>query len=377
MSGIDYVIGDQSDNRFLPDDFKDEYFLFSVYPFYNVKKRGDEYIYVPDDFNSRFQNLQESGIHKYTGHRGKIMLDSGGFQLIKKNVKLDIDDTLQIYEAADFRNDDRGITLDYCPRADEDAETRMNKIIESNENYRRMFNQDKQVLQVIHGWTRKELKTSLKPVVETADSMITFGSCFAMMTFNAALDEMISNMGGIRAALIKRFMMFQELLQESGLDEARIHVLGASSGNSSHVMWYSGMDQCDSANWRIKAAFGKIAFVGKTEVKISKRKSSFGASGWKDEYDQMLKECECPVCRHLSLKQRKELLSESFKARAIHNAHIYLEEREVARELIGTVQYKRYLQKRFKRSWFWKKFLKRIDESKHQKELDFYIKTEI
>lgn len=359
MQQLEYVIGDQTNNRFIDEYklFQKEYFIFSVFPFYNHEKKVIE--------------LSKKGIHNLVNHQGKILLDSGGFQLINKNLKINPDDTLELYKKAKLRKFDNGICLDYCPRCDESIETRINKINLTNQNFKYMYEKNKKVIHVIHGWTKKEIELSFQGVID--ENLISYGSCFTMLAMNSAFDELLDG-NSVKDLLIKRFIVFKDILKQKKFDELRIHILGASSGNSSHLMWYAGMDQCDSSNWRIKAAYGKISFLGITEVKISKRESLFGAKGWKSDYDKLLKECECPICKGLSLIQKKDILSESFKARCVHNAFIYLQERDLAREMIGTSKYKIYLENRFKKSYFWRKFLKVVDESKHQKDIDSYFK---
>ena len=366
---IDYVVGDTLDTKLLriQEAFKHEHFLYSVWPFYTSK--------------GKTAKLAKAGIHGYVGHEGPIMLDSGGFQMVKKTANIAPTDTMRIYQACQMRQGDYAVCLDHCARPNETPAERMRKIQLTNANYRVMSAEDARVLHVIHGWTRKELEVSLSPLVQQG-KMAALGSYFAMMTLPANLTMMTMNVGldellvdtSLKQLIIKRFLVFLELLREHKLDEYKIHVLGASSGNSSHCLWYAGMDQMDSANWRIKAAYGKIGFPEKTEVKVSKNPSTFGATGWKDEYDIYLRACECPACTGLSLAERREILGTSFNARAVHNVHVYLAERQIARDLTGTLAYRRYLEKRFVRSTFWKLFFKKINESRHQKTLDAFVK---
>jgi queuine/archaeosine tRNA-ribosyltransferase len=361
MQAVDYVIGDQTESRFIDiyDAFKNEYFIFSIYQFYDSIKKQNK--------------LKELGVHDYVRHPGKIMLDSGGYQLIKKKKDISPDQTLQLYKLAKLRKGDNGICLDLCPRCDDPADVRIQKIKKTNENFKYMFEKNKKVVHVIHGWTEKEIALSLSGFLDS--EMISYGSCFTMLAMNSAFDELLGSMS-VKDLLIKRFMIFMELLKKNKLEDIKIHILGASSGNASHVMWYSGMDQCDSSNWRIKAAYGKISFPGVVEVKISTRESNFGNKIWKPIYDIMLKECECPICKHLSLPQKKTTLADSFQARCIHNAYVYLQERQIARDMIGTTGYLVYLEKRFDKSYFWKKFLKHINEGRSQKDLNCYLGVE-
>lgn len=358
MQEVDYVIGDQTESRFIDfyEAFKKEYFIFSIYPFYDSIKKQDK--------------LKSLGIHKYVEHSGRIMLDSGGYQLIKKKKDISPDETLKLYDWAKLKRGDNGICLDHCPRCDDPPEVRIQKIQKTNENYKYMLERNKKTVHVVHGWTQKEIELSLSGFLDS--EIISYGSCFTMLAMNSAFDELLGSIS-VKDLLIKRFMIFMELLKKNKLEDVKIHILGASSGNASHVMWYSGMDQCDSSNWRIKAAYGKISFPGVVEVKISKRESTFGNKVWKPIYNTMLKECECPVCKHLSLPQKKETLADSFQDRCIHNAWVYLQERQVARDMIGTTRYLPYLEKRFDKSYFWKKFLKNINEGRSQKDLNCYL----
>jgi len=336
-TNVEQVFGDSLENRFVTIDevLKDEPFIFSVWPFYFSKFKQEK--------------LKKQGIHDLVNHAGPIMLDSGGFQLIKRKMKINPDRTLKIYENANLRKFDLAIALDYCPKPSEKPITRMNKIKRSNEIFRYMKNKNDKILHVVHGWTWRELEKSLEPV----NDMFSFGSYFAMMTIPLNLTMIAKNLSSkvnLKEHIMDRFIMFTRLIKNKHLDGLKIHVLGASSSNSAHLMWYAGMDQTDSAAWRIKAAFGKIALPGISEIPISRGK-------WNNKHDKELRSCECPVCNGLSLNERIEVLSSDFKNRALHNAHVYLEEREIAREIIGSKKHLPYLKNRFKKSHFWKKFL--------------------
>ena len=176
-----------------------------------------------------------------------------------------------------------------------------------------------------------------KPIKER---ILALGSCFSFM------------LKGFKDKIITKFVNLLRLIKEyPDLQDTRFHILGASGSNTSHLCWYAGLEQTDSASWRRIAAFGKVAFVGVSEVSISNRTANFGNTKWKDRYDTLLRECECHVCKKSSLTERKKRLSTSFQDRATHNAYIFLQERELAKELIGTNKHLPYLQNRFKLTW--------------------------
>ena len=351
---INEVFGDTlSPTRFIKKvkPFNNEHFMFTAANFYGSKYRKNK--------------LSQIGIHDYVDHAGALMLDSGGYQLINKNLPFTLEETIEIYRLAKFRKNDSCISLDYCPIPTDKPQTRMQKIKDSNDNLIKMRKLAPelapQIIHVLHGWSMKELRTSLNPIGDD-ERLIAFGSCFSFM------------LKGYKDKIITKFINLLRLIEEyPDLQNTRFHILGASGSNTSHICWYSGMEQTDSASWRRIAAFGKIAFVGVSEISISNRKVNFGNTKWTERYDTLLKECECFICDGLSLTERKELLSTSFQDRATHNAHIFLQERELARELVGTNKYYPYLQNRFKRSYFMKKFLSKINESKFQPTIDAFL----
>nr|MDO8114955.1 hypothetical protein [Candidatus Sigynarchaeota archaeon] len=148
---LNSVLGDTPDGRL--DAIKllqDEHFIFSVWPFYKSPRRREK--------------LARAGIHEYVDHAGPLMLDSGGFQMVRKSIDLKPEDTLDIYTKANLGRKDLAISLDYCPRPDDPPATRIEKIRRTNANYLRMVEQDKHVLHVVHGWTRKELELSMSVI---------------------------------------------------------------------------------------------------------------------------------------------------------------------------------------------------------------------
>jgi tRNA-guanine family transglycosylase len=359
---IDEILGDNLTSRFIKkiDMFNEEKFMFTIADIYNSKYRKNK--------------LKKGGIHTYVKHDGPLLLDSGGFQLIKKHKDdkvpekdFNINQTLDIYKLANFNEKDFGVVLDFCPLPDFKPSRRKAMIQRTNENYLKMKAQapkdlrDK-IVHVLHGWSRKELELSLS-VIKESDPLIAIGSCFPLIV------------KGYRDDIIRKFVNLLRIIDDHPeLKQKRFHVLGASGASSSHICWYAGLEQTDSSSWRRIAAYGKVVFVGMSEVSLTDREVSFGNTNWTEKHDRLLKACECPVCAGLSLVEKKEVLKGSFKSRSIHNAYHYLEERNIARELVGTTKYYKYLEKRFKKNWLMKKFLKKIREAKFQPSIDEFLK---
>ena len=365
-SKAEQVLGDQFGKRFITDyqEFRDEPFMFSVHPLYKSAKQQVKWRGV--------------GAHEYAKHDGPLMLDSGAFQTIRTGEHIAFKDTINLYRQAKLERGDYCIQLDLPIRIDQCApRERLEKVAESGEIYRQMRDlaPELPLLFVVHGWTEKELKVSLD--FARREQFIALGSYLAMLTLPANLAMLTIkgvDQGSMWDAIIQRFLTFDDLFRrDPDFEGTRVHVLGASSAHSSHLMWYMGFEQTDSAAWRKKAAFGKIAFEGLSEISVSKRKSTYGAMAWRDKHDELLKACECPICGGLSLAERKEIL-QKWRARAVHNAFIYLQERDRARELVGTPRYFRYLEKRYKRAGRWKKLLRKVKGARSQTTIDQYLK---
>lgn len=359
---INELLGDTLTGRFARkfEAFQDEAFMFSIADIY-----GSEY---------RKKKLKEKGIHGYVKHDAPIMLDSGGFQLIKKHKEekdpekcFNLQETLEIYDLAQFKKKDHGIVLDFCPLPDFKPAKRRAMIQKTNENYLKMkelapSHLRNKIVHVVHGWSKKELELSLS-VIKEEDPIVAIGSCFPLI------------IKGYRDDIIRKFINLLRIIDETpSLQEKRFHVLGANGATSSHICWYAGLEQTDSSSWRRIAAFGKIVFVGVSEISLTDREVSFGNTNWTEKHDKLLRSCECPICEGLSLSEKKEVLKGSFKSRAIHNAFHYLEERNIARELVGTSKYYKFLDNRFKKGTLYDKFLKKIREAKFQPTLDEFLK---
>ena len=190
----------------------------------------------------------------------------------------------------------------------------------------------------------------------------------------------------LRRLVVKRFLDFLHIYHKNNLD-ARVHVLGASAGTAMHILSYTGVfQQFDSANWRVKANHYKIMFAYEdnavAEAYIGNKKISYGSTYWKDEWDELLMRCECPICQGLSLAERKEALSmgksEGFNNRAMHNAFHYFLELQMAKELAGTDRYERFIDNRVKGGFygmFWKAIKK--NRPTQQPTLDAFIKQDM
>ncbi|MCS7123036.1 MAG: hypothetical protein RMJ17_00445, partial [Candidatus Aenigmarchaeota archaeon] len=108
-------------------------------------------------------------IHEYI-KADAIMMDSGGFQLMKKNIDVSVDKVLKIYRET---KPDIGVVLDY-PFNPQNPSDRFERWRKTLENTKLMFaNSDGVALMpVVHGYTIEELKKACREVKEITDPKI-------------------------------------------------------------------------------------------------------------------------------------------------------------------------------------------------------------
>lgn len=380
--------------------FKDEHFMYSIYRFFNSERAK--------------KNLKTRGVHDYAKTEGTLMLDSGGFQYLSKSRQRDelkqvLDDVasgtktlpvleiekkrakllklttdarvltaeelVEIYTNAGLQSKDRCISLDLPPLDLTPPQQSYEMVLKNNEMF--LYLRDnlppsisKRLVPVIHGWDERTINKSFE-VAEGCD-LVSIGGFFPVMAT------------GRWRNLIAKFKIILKLVHDH--DGIRFHGLGANGQCPSHLCWYSGIEQTDSASWRHNARNVKLIFAGIQPGSISiehNAKLHLGQTvnwpaPWKDEHERALKECECPVCQGRNLEERKTVLrlepDPGFKLRCIHNMYHFVKEREIAQELAGSKKYLTYLRRRFKDSIKETAFLRAIIEANSQTNLDQFFK---
>lgn len=105
-----------------------------------------------------------------------------------------------------------------------------------------------------------------------------------------------------------------------------LHVFGAGTPASIFLLFLLGVDSVDSVAWRLKAAYGAIRLPGLAD----RYATDFGHTRTRRRLTSLCKDllqaCVCAVCEGLSLSRRVVVLAESFEARAVHNAQVFIDE---------------------------------------------------
>ena len=274
--------------------------------------------------------VRKKGIHRYLEFKGPIMMDSGGFQFMKKK-ELDIDPKkiLKLYEES---KPNFGVILDHPLSPGLSRKEKMDRWFKTLTNTRIMVanhNTDSiKLVPAVHGHKLDEIKWFLQKLERiSVFDFLGIGSLVPSV-FNIKGAGGITNVVGI-----------VNFVREK-LPDRRIHVFGVGSTRTMHLMFYAGADSIDSSGWRSKAAYGAIQLPGTGDRYITPRKRHKPYRDLSEVEIEILAQCECPVCKEEGL----EKLKTSFTARAIHNAWTFQKEVEKARELIKMNEYENYVQ---------------------------------
>ncbi len=274
--------------------------------------------------------VRSQGIHEYMEFDGPIMMDSGGFQFMKKNeLNVDPKEILELYQVS---KPDFGIVLDHPLGPNLDHKEKLDRWLKTLANTRIMLanhNMDcTELVPVIHGHELSKIEWFIDELNKI--------SSFNYLGIGSLVPSVFSTKG---AGGISNVVEIVNFVRKKLVDK-RIHVFGIGSNLTMHLMFYAGADSVDSSGWRTKAAYGAIQLPGIGDRYITSRTRNKTYRDVSEEEKQILASCGCPICTTEGLKK----LRKSFKSRAMHNAWVYQEEVKKARELIKFGKYEKYVE---------------------------------
>lgn len=288
---------------------------------------------------------------------GKLFLDCGAFTARQQGITLKENRVIEIQE---LFMPDKAVPLDYPfnPSMSVSIMSELwNKTKENIVYWQTSTKLQRRLVPVLHAWSKRSLISNLKWLEKKADAdYIMLGSL---------VDPCFGDFSGFfgdrqpRKELVDMIALGIEATKK--YTDFKVHLTGfGSSPLTLHLAYYLGVDSTDSAGCRRKAAYGKIILPGTGERHMSDRSTSFGDSRITDDLENtFLEKCDCPVC-----KVNPNLLSNDWKARAIHNEHVLKRARRLAQDLLklGEDAYETYLEYFFRRSglgYLWKYAKKR------------------
>ena len=277
------------------------------------------------------KKYQTTPIHETLNFQGTILLDSGGYQYLSKNITPNPKEVIQIQEQV---SPDLIVPLDR-PIPKHATLTQRKKSIQYSLNHNIQWMNhfgENRVLPVIHGMTLRELEFQMTELSEP--KQVGIGSIVPVLMY------------GQRKNLIKLLYEFRMLYPKTW-----IHVFGVSYGIA-NLFFYLGINSVDTASWLHNARYGSIHLPG-TGARAVARKTNGSKKGHKkltkQEWEKA--ECKCSVCR---LPQAWNLLSlwgvTGHLARGIHNAYVYQESVAQIRQAILANQLEKHLEQVFKHS---------------------------
>lgn len=292
-------------------------------------------------------SMCEKGVHKHLNFNGAILMDSGGF-LFQKKDNLDID-PLSIIDLYENSKPDLGVILDHPFNPSETNKANQKRWEKTLENTRIMIENKGKVdlMPVIHGYNFKELKSACNDIKEIIDNptMIGIGSLVPLL---------FRTNGTKRFENPIKFVIDAIRIVREEFPDSFLHAFGVGSSKTMHLMYSLGVDSLDSTGWRLKAAYGIIQLPGVGDRHPMSRNNGRAYLNAKEK--KILKQCQCPSCKEISLNKRIKLLNDNFPARAIHNAHVFVNEQEKYQEMIKTGNTKEFTKNRLNSGIFTKAF---------------------
>jgi len=296
------------------------------------------------------KKIMINSIHEFLNTDGLVMMDSGGFQLMKKNIHITPAKVLEIYKQAE---PDIGVVLDF-PFDPSDLDSRIKRWKKTLKNTRFMLNNSHDIvlMPVVHGYTLREIKRACDELKDITDpKVVGVGSLVPIVRYMKT--SSISELNGMNTI---KFMIDAISIIRKEFPDAFLHVFGVGSVATMHLMFSLGVDSVDSMSWRMKAAYGAIQLPGVGDRFISPKN---GRKQLKE--DNLLEKCKCPICINKSLSERKNALDNSkhstFYNRAIHNAFIFKEEECAFHKALETKNVTKFLHERLKKTRY-KKLMK-------------------
>jgi len=237
-------------------------------------------------------------------HVNRLWIDSGGYQIMVKGLRVRIDDIIAKYRSIDA---DVYMSLDTPPKHPCLASK---ELIDDNvRRFEYLYTklEDKKIIPVIHCYPPELIIYALEKYEVYGVDMIAYGGAVP------------PTMG--RCGRRSRFLPILGLALLRKAFNGWIHALGIGGTCATYcAMKALGVDSFDSSSWRVKAAYGKIIVPGLGERYVGNGRAKFGRKDLSEEeyviLEEALRRSKFPLVDRLG-----ELLS-TFQGRALINAWI-------------------------------------------------------
>lgn len=239
-------------------------------------------------------------------YEGELWLDSGGYQILKKGLSVDVDKIAEIYRRIDAQ---LYFSLDVPPSPSDSPDEAEKKFQKSYRNWLKL---------------RRAVGDVVMPVLHVHRDPALFEKYLALyrdapaLAIGAAVPYVLITRGVPRGSRELAIRLIQRVKEEF---KGPLHVLGMGSPAVTPVLRAIGVDSTDSATWRLKAAYGKVLLPGGGERHVTDRNVNFGRAkprdGELEELYLFLKTHGFPA-----LDGFFERIRTSFEYRALVNAFV-------------------------------------------------------
>jgi queuine/archaeosine tRNA-ribosyltransferase len=251
------------------------------------------------------------------GLAGPLMIDSGGFALMKSpSAKWSASTVGNFIGSIDA---DVFVSLDLPPSPADDQDLRKRKICASTRNFRYLTNRfpTKIIMPVVHGRSIKEINYSIELLLRTSrnPSWIGLGGIVPLLQ-NRYTSTEVAMLGS------EKFIGLSIMAIRSAFPLSKIHAFGAGGTRTFPAVFAFGADSADSIGWRQAAGFGSIFLPMKSQRIVAWSGDTKQPRRLLDDSDlEQISACCCPICRtKSSTSYRVAAFKKGFHNRAIHNA---------------------------------------------------------
>lgn len=267
---------------------------------------------------ARRRKAMDQGLHEYLDipRHIKIYLDNGSFYFSSHEIETPVQEYCDFVKKA--QPDWFPIPQDFIPSPKMTLEEQQN------------------CLQLTMDMNCRYWQGDYVPVVHVSSVLEEYVS--RLKSYESLLNKEAIALGGIVPNLLRasKAMHPQKILEilihvRQEFSDKKLHIFGIGGTITLHIAALLGINSVDSSGWRNRAARGIVQLPGTGDRMVADLGSWRGRKPDSNEWE-ILKKCQCPVCRLYGIEGLKANLVQGFRNRATHNLWIILEEARLIQE---------------------------------------------
>jgi len=319
--------------------------------------------------NKNFKRkVLDKGIHNYLKFDGIIFMDSGGYLIQKnQNFEIKIDDVIEIYKQL---SPELIVSLDYPLSPTLNLQKQNENLEKTLKNYEIMSKVFPNIMPVIHGYTKKQIRHSCDVISSYEPSLIGIGSLVPLMRSTKGTKKIVEANGFYQNQRYssKHFVIDAIKYVREYFPKSFLHVFGIGSASTMHLMFSLGVDSIDSMGWRLKAAYGAVQIPYTADRFLTSRNGQRkNRVIFSEKEKEIFNSCNCGIHKDYSYKE----IDSKFELRAIHNAYVFLQENLYAIKEIRNDTYFNFVKRRLEKTVYFSLFKYSFKKGSLQTKLEF------